>query len=67
MINLEKYIALAKSAKDYANENNDIIIRFPNVAKAHINGLADMVLRLSVEIQNNELDKMQKITESEYK
>ena len=53
MKNLEKYIGLAKNAKDYAIET-DNIVRFPNVAQAHINGLSDMVLRLIVEIKSLE-------------
>jgi len=56
MKNLEKYIGLAKNAKDYAIET-DNIVRFPNVAKAHINGLSDMVLKLIVEIKSLEDSK----------
>jgi len=51
MKNLEQFIAMAKSAKDFAASDNDIIVRFPNVAKAHIDGLADMILRLTVEVK----------------
>lgn len=55
---MEKYIAMAKSAKDFS-ENADIQL-FPNVAKAHINGLADMVLRLCCEIDRNIINEEHK-------
>jgi hypothetical protein len=51
MRNLEQYIAMAKTAKDFTKQD-DAMVRFPDVAKAHINGLADMILRLSVEVKS---------------
>lgn len=51
MKNLEQYIEMAKTAKNFTQQD-DAIVRFPEVAKAHINGLADMILRLSIEVKS---------------
>ena len=47
---LEKYVAMAKSAKDFAS--SELVNTHPNTAKAHIDGLADMVLRLVIEVKS---------------
>lgn len=52
-MDLEKYIGMAKTAKEFA-EDKDMIVRFGNVAKAHINGLSDMILRLCVEVKTSQ-------------
>lgn len=51
MKNLEQYVATAKAAKVFINLDNDVVIKYSETAKAHINGLADMVLRLTIEVK----------------
>ena len=48
-MDIEKYIGMTKIAKDFCSDS-DACVRFPNVAKAHINGLSELLLRLSEKV-----------------
>ena len=55
MGNLDKRIDIAKSAIEFTKGDN-AIVRYPNVASAHINGLANMVIQLCADMKQLQND-----------